>query len=731
MAKSRILFSSVLPVALVLGLIPVPALAALFSPPPPQDLAVVDTTVADFGITYVTLLEADLELDKSIDNTNPNVGDDVTFTIALTNQGPDTATNVEVSDSLPTGLTYVSDDSGGAYEASTGIWDVDSLPSGDTVTLAITVTVEGPGTFLNIAQVSVADQLDPDSIPGNDDPAEDDKDTAFVTTQEADLSLTKGVDDDSPHVGDDVTFTLALANEGPDTATNVEVSDPLPPGISHASDDSGGTYDPVTGVWDVGSLPSGGTVTLTIIATIENHGVFTNVAQVSAADQFDPDSVPGNDDSSEDDQDVAILHVEPSADLSVVQAEFPAPVIVGHALTCTILVTNDGPLDATGVTLTDVLPVGVTFGSATPSQGSCSGTDTVICTLGNLVNDATATVVIVVTPTTAGMMTNVASVTGNEFDPDTTNNTATVSVNVIHPAITIAKTPDTQTVPSGFTVVFTIMVTNAGDVALTNVTVTDGLAPDCDANLGSLDAGASASYDCTVANVTADFINSATVTGTPPVGADVTDTDTATVHVVPAPASTPSTIYLPVITLNHYTFYAHASDLVVERTSVTSDGVQVVIKNRGDVPVLPAEPFWVDLYVDPNPIPTGVNQTWESLCGEGIVWGVVAPALPLNPGDTITLTIGDAYYWPDYSNFSGSLPAGTPIYVQVDSANTNTTYGAVLENHEITGGAYNNIGGATVSTLNFDAMGERLREAERPVVCDRPPVSSRRLPPRR
>ena len=97
----------------------------------------VDTTVADFGITYVTLLEADLELDKSIDNTNPNVGDDVTFTIALTNQGPDTATNVEVSDSLPTGLTYVSDDSGGAYEASTGIWDVGSLPSGDTVTLAM------------------------------------------------------------------------------------------------------------------------------------------------------------------------------------------------------------------------------------------------------------------------------------------------------------------------------------------------------------------------------------------------------------------------------------------------------------------------------------------------------------------------------------------------------------------------------------------------------------------
>jgi len=225
--------------------------------------------------------------------------------------------------------------------------------------------------------------------------------------------------------------------------------------------------------------------------------------------------------------------------------------------------------------------------------------------------------------------------------------------------------------------------------------------------------------------VAADFTNSATVTGTLPVGDDVTDTDTAMVHVEPAPAPPGSQIYLPIILNNSV---PPAPDLVVENIVATRNSVQVVIKNQGDAAVLPADVFWVDLYVNPNPVPTGVNQTWDDgRCVEGVVWGVAAPALPLEPGGVITLTIGDVYYWPDYSRFSGSFPEGMPIYVQVDSANTNTTYGAVLENHEITGGPYNNISGPVYPT---NAIGEVPAEAELPVTGDHPPASSRNLPPR-
>ena len=183
-------------------------------------------------------------------------------------------------------------------------------------------------------------------------------------------------------------------------------------------------------------------------------------------------------------------------------------------------------------------------------------------------------------------------------------------------------------------------------------------------------------------------------------------------------------IYLPLV-LNSFTV---APDLVVEHIAVTSDSAQVVIKNQGNAPVSSNDPFWVDLYVDPDPVPTGVNQTWGHLCSQGIAWGVESPALPLEPGGTITLTIGDAYYWADYSNFPGSLPAGTPIYVQVDSADVQTTYGAVLENHEIVGGTYNNIAGPVFSTLV--AAGEEPVQVEPSVLGDRPPASSRRLPPR-
>jgi hypothetical protein len=169
-----------------------------------------------------------------------------------------------------------------------------------------------------------------------------------------------------------------------------------------------------------------------------------------------------------------------------------------------------------------------------------------------------------------------------------------------------------------------------------------------------------------------------------------------------------------------------APDLVVESIMVTSDDAQVVIRNQGDAPVTSDETFWVDLYVNPNPPPTAVNQTWQDRCTQGIVWGVTPPLLPINPGDTITLFFDDVYYQPDYSHFPGGLPAGTPIYVQVDSANADTDYGGVLESHEIAGEPYNNISGPVLSTagaLSSESMAP-------PSGNERPSTSAYRLPPR-
>lgn len=157
----------------------------------------------------------------------------------------------------------------------------------------------------------------------------------------------------------------------------------------------------------------------------------------------------------------------------------------------------------------------------------------------------------------------------------------------------------------------------------------------------------------------------------------------------------PAYVYLPVI-MNQIG-EPDAPDLVVERIVAASNTVQVVIKNRGSAPV--TSTFWVDFYVAPNPVPTGVNQVWnDGRSTQGIVWGVYGDALSaLVPGGVLTLTVGDALYWADQSHIDWPLPAGTPVYAQVDSANMNTTYGAVRETHEIAGGPYNNILGPVYS----------------------------------
>src|SRR5262249_51760636 len=121
-----------------------------------------------------------------------------------------------------------------------------------------------------------------------------------------------------------------------------------------------------------------------------------------------------------------------SADLAVAKTASPNPATVGSNLTYTITVTNNGPDAATGVSTSDALPAGVAYVSATSSQGTCSGASIVTCNLGSLANGASATVAIIVTPTQAGGVSNSATVSGNETDPNLANNTAAPAVTTIN-----------------------------------------------------------------------------------------------------------------------------------------------------------------------------------------------------------------------------------------------------------------------------------------------------------
>jgi uncharacterized repeat protein (TIGR01451 family) len=242
----------------------------------------------------------------------------------------------------------------------------------------------------------------------------------------ADLAITKTDSPDPVSVGRNLTYTITVTNNGPYPATGVTTTDSLPNGVTFVSANAtqgscGGT---ATVTCNMGSLAKGASATVTIVVIPSAAGGISNTATVTA-NEFDPDL---SNNSATQGTTVTL------ADVSLTKTDSPDPVTVGSNLTYTITVRNGGPSTATGVTMTDALPAGVTFVSATPSQGNCNGTATVTCNLGSLSNGGSAIVTIVVKPTAAGTITNTASVSAAETDPDLANNSSSQDTMVNAPA---------------------------------------------------------------------------------------------------------------------------------------------------------------------------------------------------------------------------------------------------------------------------------------------------------
>lgn len=167
-------------------------------------------------------------------------------------------------------------------------------------------------------------------------------------------------------------------------------------------------------------------------------------------------------------------------------------------------------------------------------------------------------------------------------------------------------------------------------------------------------------------------------------------------------------IYLPLIVRN----YVSAPDLVVTDLVATANAVTVTIQNQGDGPVEAG--FWIDVYIDPDTAPQAVNEIWPYVGDYGLVWGITEDRLPMLAGEVIILTVGDDHYFPTRSNVTWPLAVGTPLYAQVDSANPNTTYGAVLEIHEILDLPYNNILGPVSSVAGMRSAPPVIDLGDRP-----------------
>src|SRR5205823_908347 len=162
------------------------------------------------------------------------------------------------------------------------------------------------------------------------------------------------------------------------------------------------------------------------------------------------------------------------AGLSVKGAATPSPALLGGTVKFTLFVSNGGPGTATGVTLSDTQPAGVTIVSASASQGSCSTAAVIVCSLGTLLEGGTASVAVTVTASALGTITNVATVSGNEPDPDPSDSTVSTSVAVVLGAdLSVRKLADADPAAVGTKLTYTVTVTNSGPGEASSVLLQD------------------------------------------------------------------------------------------------------------------------------------------------------------------------------------------------------------------------------------------------------------------
>jgi uncharacterized repeat protein (TIGR01451 family) len=311
--------------------------------------------------------------------------------------------------------------------------------------------------------------------------------------EEPSIDIEKTPDQQTVPFGADVTFTIDVTNNGEADLVNVTVTDPVTPSCDAL----------------IGDLAVGETVTYPCVfpgATSD----FTNVATVVGEDSI------GNQVTDEDDAVVDVIApeimIEKTPDQQVV-------VFMGTA-TFTITVTNTGDLDLVNVVVTDPIAPGCEIVIGDLAVGESS---TYECTVEGATED----------------FTNVATTTGEDEDGNVVTDDDDAEVDVLAPSIDIEKTPDDQTVLAGRTAVFTITVTNNGDVDLFEVTVTDPITPSCEAFLGDMPIGEVMDYECAFENVVDPFTNVATVTGEDSEGNQVTDVDDAIVRVAQPPPDEP------------------------------------------------------------------------------------------------------------------------------------------------------------------------------------------------
>jgi uncharacterized repeat protein (TIGR01451 family) len=415
-----------------------------------------------------------LHISKVADAPVVDAGSPIGFTINVWNTGPGKATTVTLTDALPggSGINWSTTPSvsgcsiGGSPPTQTLSCNFGTLDVGTTMTVHIqsNTTFASCKTYTN---TSTATATNDGTIAAQDS----------TTVRCPDLHVTKVADATPVNAGSQIGFTIDVVNNGPGTATGVTLSDPLPggDGISWSTATVTSPGCAVTGAapnqsvsCNFGDLAGGTTRTVHLVSptTFDSCGVYPNLATVNATNA--PTTTA-----------TATITVQ-CPDLQIVKRADSATVSAGSQIGFTIDVGNHGPGTATGVTLTDPLPVGtgISWTTTTVTSPTCgvttSGTaQTLGCSFNDVASGTTLTVHVVSATTfdSCKQYPNTASARATNHPVVQ----ASASITVECPSLQIVKRADSATVSAGSQIGFTIDVGNHGPGTATAVSLTDAL----------------------------------------------------------------------------------------------------------------------------------------------------------------------------------------------------------------------------------------------------------------
>ena len=289
--------------------------------------------------------QATVELNKTANNTRPNVGETVLFTIVAKNNGPNTANNLIVTDTLPAGLDFVSCTGGGVWDpvTRTVTWPAATVANNGNITYYLTALVNSTslaGTNItNVVNETHAEY--PNNSTTN----------CTIYVPKADLYIQITSDKNNPNMGEIVLYTIVAKNNGPNTANNLIVTDTLPAGLDFVNCTGSGVWDPVTRTvtWPAVLVANGGNVTYYITALVNSTSLagtnITNMVNETHAEY------PNNSTTN------CTIYV-PKADLYIQITSDKNSPTVGETFTLRYKLGNNGPDDATNVTITIPLPEG-------------------------------------------------------------------------------------------------------------------------------------------------------------------------------------------------------------------------------------------------------------------------------------------------------------------------------------------------------------------------------------